>query len=513
MSEKEDTNTLNKRKAIEHVMLLYNKQGYFNLYGPTVLYFIFIIFILFLTISFTTTMMNIKDISDNWEQDRCNPSIMPFAGFINKPSDKSFLDYTSENYQYCVQNILKSISGSELEPFNFIVSAITELFSLILNAINAIKSIISSIRDTLTNIMSIIAAKLINIVIPIQYMIIKLNDLFNKSQTVFTTGMYTVYSIYFMVISFFDAFVNLMLTTLIALVIVIFILLIFFNPYAIVPITMFTLISIPLALIINFISEVFGTPSFPGMPKLKTPGKCFDKDTNLKLINGNSVKISDICIGDILHDGSIIQSYLILERGKENMYKLNNVILSGSHSVLYKDKWIYVANHPNIELVSDYNEPFLYCLNTSTKNIVINDTTFSDWDEILVNDIYLKLLRNISKKRRQLDQVHRFYNKGFPSSTLIELKDGTKKSIIDINIGDELKNVGYKYPIHVYGKVMIDSQNLIYGNLLDVTNKYTKSLGSLYHLLTNEGFFYINDNKYFDYNACIDLYIENSDYR
>jgi hypothetical protein len=123
----------------------------------------------------------------------------------------------------------------------------------------------------------------------------------------------------------------------------------------------------------------------------------------------------------------------------------------------------------------------------------------------------LKLLRNLSKKRRQLDQVHRFYNKGFPSSTLIELKDGTKKSIIDINIGDELINTKSQsqYPIRVYGKVIIDSQNLIYGNLLDVTNKYAKSLGSLYHLLTNEGFFYINDNKYFDYNACIDLYIDN----
>jgi hypothetical protein len=360
--EEDDTNMLNKRKAIKYITLLYNKHGYFNIYGPTVLYFIFIMIVLFLIISFTKTMMNIKTISNNWQQDRCHPSILPFAGFINKPSNQSFLDYTSDNYQYCVQNIITSISSAQIEPFSFITSSIADLYAIILDAINSIRTVISSIRNSLSDVISQVTGKIINVVIPIQYMAIKLTDIFNKSQAIFTTGMYTVYSIYYMVQSFFDAFVNLMLTTLTTLVALILILMIFLDPLVVIPIALFTLISIPIALIINFISEVFGTPSFPGIPKMKTPGKCFDKNTILKLINGTSVKISDIHIGDILDDGSIIQSCLILDRGKEDMYKLNNVILSGTHSLLYKDKWIYVANHPNIEVVSDYNEPYLYCL-------------------------------------------------------------------------------------------------------------------------------------------------------
>ena len=501
----DEQNKINKQGAIDRVMLLYSKQGYFNLYGPTIIYFIFMIFVLFLVISFTKAMMNIKYLSDNWETERCSPSVMPFAGLINLPKGKTFLGYTSENYQYCVQNILTSISGAEFEPLKFVTNAITEIFSLVLDALNSIRGIIAEIRKSISNITGQIFSKVINVLIPFQEILIKMNDIFGKSQAMLTAGLYTIFGIYYSVKSFFDAFVNLLLTMLIALVIVIFILLIFFQPSALVFILIFTGITIPLGLIINFISDVFGTPTFPGMPQLK----CFDKNTKLKLQNGKDVSISNIRVGDILNDGSIIQCHVILERGNEDMYNLNGVIISGTHRLLYKNKWICVADYPNIEKICDYNEPLLYCVNTSNKIIKLNGIVFSDWDDILVEDKYLRLLRNVSTEESiiRLDQIHSIYNKGFPFDTLIEMKDGTMKFVTEINIGNELKSYDIHRPINVYGKVLIQSHDLVYGNLLDNTIKYTEDLGGFYHLLTDQGYFYVNGNKYFDYNACVDLYV------
>ena len=60
--------------------------------------------------------------------------------------------------------------------------------------------------------------------------------------------------------------------------------------------------------------------------------------------------------------------------------------------VNYLDNWMPVSRHPHAKIHSNYLEPYLYCLNTSSKTIQINEHVFSDWDEIFDNDI-----KNIQK--------------------------------------------------------------------------------------------------------------------
>jgi hypothetical protein len=69
------------------------------------------------------------------------------------------------------------------------------------------------------------------------------------------------------------------------------------------------------------------------------------------------------------------------------MYYLNNVLVSDSHIINYNNNWIPVSKHPNAVVCSDYTEPYLYCLNTTNKEIIINETVFTDWDEIYDKDI------------------------------------------------------------------------------------------------------------------------------
>jgi len=505
---------INKQKAIDHVMLLYGKQSYFNIYGPNVIYFSFMIIVLVLVICFANVMMKIKPIRENWDVYKCKPEVIPFAGLINLPNGSTILEYTSENFEYCMHNILTSITGYELEPLNFITSTITEAVSAISEVFQAIRTLIAEIRTNIGNVIGTISSKIINVIIPFQKIIIKLQDSLAKSQAILTTGLYTVFGIFFSVKSLFGAMVQIMITILIALAIAIFLFIVFFMYPASIPLTViFTAVSIPLAIIIAFLTDVMGIQVIGGIPKIQT-SKCFDKNTKLTLQNGTEVNISDIHIGDILRDGSVIQSHLVLERGNENMYNLNGVIVSGTHILLYKNKWIFVADYPHIQKLSDYNETLLYCVVTSTKTITLNNIVFSDWDEVLVKNKYLKLLKNINinTKYAKLEQIHCYYDKGFPSDTLIELKNGTIKQIAEINIGDELNtplSAQNQDSIYVYGKVFIRSDDLVYGNLLDNTTKRTntKYLGGFYHLLTNQEYFYVNSYKYFDYNSCIDLYV------
>jgi hypothetical protein len=78
--------------------------------------------------------------------------------------------------------------------------------------------------------------------------------------------------------------------------------------------------------------------------------------------------------------------------------------------------------------------------------------------------------------------------------------NGSNKPISEIKVGEILDKC-----IKVCGIVHIKSDDLINGNLLN--NEHDKDLGNIYNLLTNTGYYYINNLKYNDYNFCIDRYL------
>ena len=90
------------------------------------------------------------------------------------------------------------------------------------------------------------------------------------------------------------------------------------------------------------------TPPLPGIPG------CFAEDTLIELLvtdndNKNTKKlIKDICIGDILKNGSKVTAILKCSAKEQNLYTLNNVLVTGEHRVFHLNKWIKVKDHPKI---------------------------------------------------------------------------------------------------------------------------------------------------------------------
>ena len=52
-----------------------------------------------------------------------------FAGLITGPEDSTAFQYTSENFQFCIQNILTNITGYALNPFHFMIESLTTIFT------------------------------------------------------------------------------------------------------------------------------------------------------------------------------------------------------------------------------------------------------------------------------------------------------------------------------------------------------------------------------------------------
>jgi hypothetical protein len=190
-------------------------------------------------------------------------------------------------------------------------------------------------------------------------------------------------------------------------------------------------------------------------------------------------------VGDELVGGAKITAKLVLEAKHAIMYKLDDILVSGTHQVKYNRRWIHVSKHPEGKIVVNYNEPYLYCLNTTTKRIVIGKHTFSDWDEIFKKELailkkYCSLMGVELCELENTSFIHKYFDIGFDETIKIELKNGIMREIKDICVGDILRNGEF-----VYG-------------LVDLGEKRR-------HLLTDPKTLQIGDKIHDYYNSCVDL--------
>ena len=168
---------------------LYEKQGFLDKYNGSVFMMIFIITIFFVIFSYFYVKRHLGKIKANWVKDRCSPVVMPFAGFINAPKGKSKFDFTAENFNYCLANVIKESVHIALQPFEAVVNIIHKVFSGLGDAINDIRKMFDVIRDGVEDVSRSIMQRILLVLIPFQKLIIKVKDTMAKSQATMTAGM------------------------------------------------------------------------------------------------------------------------------------------------------------------------------------------------------------------------------------------------------------------------------------------------------------------------------------
>ena len=495
---------------------MYDKLNYFDQYGGSLILFIVITIVVILLVSYFHTMTNIQPIINDWPNQRCKPTIIPFAGLITHPEGVTASEYTSQNFTYCTQNILSNITGFAVEPLTFITNVLQQLANTIQQSIQSIRAMFDKVRNSMQQVSEEIMGRLMNIMTPLMQIIISFKDLIGKIQGTMTAGLFTLLGSYYTLKSLMGAiaqFIIVILITLAAMIAVLWIM-----PFtwgaAIANTSIFVAISIPMAIILTFMSDVLHINAGYKIPKIK----CFDKDTLITMHDGTQKKIIDIKTGDILSNNNVVTAKFKVTTEGSDIYELDNVIVSDSHIVKYRNIWIPVSSHPDAVKCESYNEPFLYCLNTTHKIIKINDQIFTDWDEIYDESLNQILNNKIIPIKSRKD-IHKYLDWGFAESTKVKLSNGDYKEINKMSIFDVLENGEI-----VYGVVEIDgtdiAENVLY-NLGEnnVVEGYIPDLNilrqqipttnqKLYHLLTDKKIFKMGNTIIPDYNAAIDRFLE-----
>jgi hypothetical protein len=539
---------------INNITKMYENMTYFDQYGSSLLLFILITIMILLFMSYCFVMINMQPIKDDWKNQRCNPYVIPFAGFINKPDDKSVNEFTQENFAYCTQNILKDTTGQAVSPLTYVIKSLSNVTTNIKDSLNDTRGMFDKVRGFLQNVTEEIMGRLLNIIAPIQQIILSFRDTIGKIQGVMTASLMTLIGSYYTLQSLMGAIAQFIVTILIALAALVagFWAFPFTWGAAIANTAIFLSISIPFAVILAFMSKTMGIRASRGIPKLK----CFDKDTIIVMQDGTKKEISNIKLGDILSDGGKVTAKMIVESEGSQMYKLNNVIVSDSHLVLFDNQWIRVSQHPDAIKTTEYKLPHIHCLNTTTKVIHINNMIFSDWDELIEDDIetikfahlYNKYNTNHNEKREfDTSMIHKYFDGGFDPNTIVKLEDGTPLPIRSIFVGDVLERREKVYGIVEICGDDLEKQFDFYLNKEDIRftggpnlnicertipftsvihlandNQNKNSISNnliikesrivtnnkLYHLLTDKQSFCANGICFYDYNASIDLILD-----
>jgi len=511
---------MNKEKTSNKIIEIYGKENYYDVYGGSIFIFITLIIILMLVLSYISVMINIQPIKDNWSEERCKPNIIPFAGLINKPEGSSAFEFTQENYTYCIQNILTPITSDAVQPLSYITSGITAVFGGLLNSFNEMRDMVSNVRTSIGSIATEVFGRIMNVIIPFQQMLLVITDIMGKIGGVLTSALYTVMGTVDLLESMLGAileFAVIILITMAVLITVLFILVIInigiLNfPMAItlgitsgIALVSFIVISILCAILIVFLEVNLGIPFKSSIPAIPSPSSCFDRNTKIELVGGSFKNISQLKVGEMLKNNSRVTAILKLDSSNQEMFNLNGIIVSGSHPVFYKNKWILVCQHPDRKYISNYIEPIIYCLNTTSKLIEINEMFFSDWDEVFEEEA-IQLIEQLNNKQiygKGIEDIHKYYDTGFVGNTILFLNNGCIREIKDIQNGDILEG-----NIKVIGIVKIYGLNL-HNNYLECLDKSLTNQMEIYHLITDKKYFSVNHNNYNDYNSCVEDFLGN----
>lgn len=244
---------IKKQPIVDRLNYLYGGDKTFTgRYGIDIIKVCVVIFFVMSAITYLQIQNKLLEVKRDWPEYRCRPDVMPFAGWINAPDGVSPIEYTKQNFMECGVNSTKGVFDRPMtmvySKFNIVMS----VFKNILNVIERFRLLFNRMRDALKNIFLSVFYRIQNIIIPVQTMLIKMVDFFEKIKGILATFLLTFVGALWSFYSLIGSIYELVIIILIVMIIVIVVL--WYIPFvgwllAIAAIAVFLTIAIPLILL------------------------------------------------------------------------------------------------------------------------------------------------------------------------------------------------------------------------------------------------------------------------
>jgi hypothetical protein len=163
----------------------------------------------------------LSEVRTNWNDYRCVPFVLPFAGLVMPTENESMTATNINNFNYCMQTNVSAVLSVLIMPLEFISFLIIDLLDILINVMLAIMAFMASLRFKMGNIGAGIFNTIQKMLIPVTLFILKVRDTLAKTSGVLLTMLYTVFTIYNIILSGLVNVLQIISDLMLALIIII----------------------------------------------------------------------------------------------------------------------------------------------------------------------------------------------------------------------------------------------------------------------------------------------------
>ena len=326
------------------------------------------------------------NVSENWEEKRCDPYVVPLAGFFKPYTDRrSAAQFARDNWSFCQKEYIQSALSMAAEAPKR-VAAVAE------GSVGIVGTMASAMADVFFDVWKVchqayagFMDRMKGVAKLFQNFMINLSSIVERLNA-------SVLAIIYSLITYIILIINSIQLTLIVTIIVIGIILLLQILLFFLFLPISSLILTITAVIATVVVTVVTTIAAAMISELFTPGTCFVTGTPVMLQSGISKPIEQIRVGDLLSDGGRVTAFHEFW-SEDPVYDIHGVGVTGDHLIVDCGKLIPVSEHRNaVRRPVSFWERLqggqrLWCLTTTTRRIPCNvAATFADWEEIPEED-------------------------------------------------------------------------------------------------------------------------------
>ena len=279
-------------------------------------------------------LINFKYMTENWDEYRCNPLMLPFTGFFGYDPKKNFTECVRSYQTHFIGDMLGSV-------FSFMGSLMQSISDLV-GQVEYIRNTVSSLAKNAGSIFDNIINMFVRVIIQFQRITIGLKDTFGKMIGITTNVMYII-----------SASIT----------------------------TGESLWNGPVGTAIGVMEDIGNT-------------FCFHPTTMVAMHDGTYKQMRHVCIGEkLINNNEVLATMQIKGNNgddKNPYYKIyshvndNDIYVTGDHKMRHDNKIIKVKEYPQACKMNtqDLNSLYFSCFITKTHEIVIGEHIFMDWEYV-----------------------------------------------------------------------------------------------------------------------------------
>ncbi len=329
-----------------------------------------------LTVVFTLVMANsdIEAVKQDWNNQRCNLGVM-MMGSLYKPKDNPLTasEFSKQNFQFCTQKKFKSIIDLAFAPLLSIVNQQVSSNAGTASVLNSVRTMVGNAGSTFAEMMD----KQYRQFSALNMGVLKnwMNILFavGKMQGIMNSILYMGISVGMMIENMFSFTFNAIIVFLSIMIILLFFLWFVLFPF------------IPIIISVVAILLAAGIGAAAGMAS----AFCIDPNAKVKMADGTVKLLKTIELGDQLastqNSENRVTGILTVSAKDIELVSINGILMSGSHRVLYRGRWILANEHPFASYTRERLGTVI-CLNTTEHSVQLlsdyEDIVVSDWEEV-----------------------------------------------------------------------------------------------------------------------------------